>query len=73
MADWQSITSAPKDGSYILVSIPIAGGKGMAVVQYNASSPKFKTHLKFPWVTIDGKGFAENGPTHWMPVPDDPK
>lgn len=68
MADWQPINTAPKDGTELLISLPIANGKkGMAAVSFNPKSQKY------PWITIDGKGFAEGAPTHWMPAPDHPQ
>lgn len=73
--NWQTIESAPRDGTYILVSNPEAGGAWVAkwgpiaVSGYSFDDPWRSMmlnhrHLPFP-------GRAQH-PTHWMPLPHAP-
>jgi hypothetical protein len=60
-AEWQPISTAPKDGTRIMLWLdgPIRAPKAV-----------FGRLDKGGWVT-EGSGLAK--PTHWMPVPEPPK
>lgn len=63
-AQWQPIETAPKDGSWILVSDP--SGTWM-------DSARFYEGAWCSWpTTICQYGPEEDPPTHWMPLPEPP-
>ena len=57
MTEWQPIETAPKDGTYILVSIPLSLKSKVRIVNYN-------DHF---W--RDDNRNITNEPSHWMPLP----
>lgn len=65
-AMWQSIETAPKDGTDILVC---AWTDTMIVVFFDdeAKDPNY------PWGTLDGPNYHKDAPTHWMQLPDPPR
>lgn len=82
--EWQSIETAPKDGTEIILAIP-TGAK-----QFNQQ--RYWVHLgwyapdesRFKWQFYDGvddelddramiNGIQEDAPTHWMPLPEPPQ
>jgi hypothetical protein len=70
MSDWQPISTAPKDGTQILVYFPQIG-----VWQVLWSREVFNDGF---WCVSDNKfedrplrGWSDE-PTHWMPLPDPP-
>jgi len=70
MSDWQSIETAPRDGTRIL---GFGGGMGQIanVISYNERVGCWDT----PYDTLDDRDEEENGyirPTHWMPLPAPP-
>jgi len=72
---WQPIETAPKDGTYILVSNPTAGGSWVAQFQQFAASgfrfdePWHSVMLNH-WHLPDRHGGT---PTHWTPLPTPPR
>lgn len=68
MTDWQSIETAPRDGTVFLVYRPDAGLTGdstFAIVQgvnVPTTSPQGVVHYTSRWCH----------PTHWMPLPPPP-
>jgi hypothetical protein len=62
---WQPISTAPKDGTRILVFQN--GGRGIAWWQGTGGEP---SHL---WCHHDGDFRAYCNPTHWMPLPPPPE
>ncbi len=71
-ATWAPITTAPLDGTYILLAGP-SGYMGtplrVEVCRYDAGY-----HPLQPWVTHANNSFLDGGdaPTHWMPLPPAP-
>ncbi len=66
MGEWQSIETAPKDGTPVLLYIPSVND--MVTAKY----------LGRQWVLCEFGGYAEDGdldgdPTHWMPLPSPPE
>jgi hypothetical protein len=80
MSEWQPIETAPKDGTWVLLSgggIDYGWGGGTiptAVVgQYTdyLNGGTKKPHWQFAW--YDGGYYGEYlEPTHWMPLPAPP-
>ena len=60
--DWQSMATAPQDGTYILAVNAANNPNRMFVVHY---SEKYGG----PWVTDEAPMSWVNGLTHWMPLP----
>jgi hypothetical protein len=60
--EWQDISTAPKDGIYILA----ARYDGFVKVV------KFCPHHNL-WRQENGNYWGTNAPTHWMPLPPPPK
>lgn len=73
---WRPIESAPKDGSYILVSNTDAGVAWVAAY-CNTSTSGYEPAN--PWMCMmlnlrhAKKRYASTIPTHWMPLPEPPK
>jgi hypothetical protein len=57
---WRPIDSAPRDGTYVLVTK--AGSNGSPIVA--------RYDFQWGWLTLPGKYAAE--PTHYMPLPPAP-
>ena len=64
MSDWQPISTAPKDGTTILV---VFDGKLVVAKYVECSSP-------WKWAEWDEEkgSFNERWVTHWMPIPAPP-
>jgi hypothetical protein len=77
MTDWQDISTAPKDGSWIIATdgdkvMPLAWTPG------DPDSPDEYVgwcHGAIEWggTLYDGFNEAFITPTHWMPLPEPPK
>lgn len=73
MSRWMPISTAPKDGSYVL----LANESGVWVGHYiNRFMSGFRP--KNPWLSMllnhrHMPGDASRAPTHWMPLPEPPK
>lgn len=68
-SQWQDISTAPKDGTKMLMR----GGvyHGFPFVGFWAPSPYAQDR---PWETVIGRSnLYEHAPTHWMPLPAPPK
>lgn len=64
---WQTIESAPKDGTEILAW----DGYDMTTVSWFQATPKYGA-----WHLVAAGAYAEDcdwEPTHWMPLPEEPK
>jgi hypothetical protein len=62
MSEWQDISTAPKDGTRILL---FANGR----VSVGGFDPHWSGNC---WVFIDPRIATGTGPTHWMPLPAPP-
>lgn len=75
MSEWRDISTAPVDGTAILIKV--AAG----VVEAWYDKPRHTPSYEDPddwtgnqWVALDDTLQFESGePTHWMPLPDPPK
>lgn len=77
---WQPISTAPKDGTVVLLGdtkFPdevVAGYWGLASAAWGDGAD-----TEFPWVMLEsGNGInhlmsGHHGPTHWMPLPPAPQ
>jgi len=71
MCSWEPITTAPRDGSWIL----LRGVTGYINRPYRVCVGKWYPdyHAHSPWQESEGRDFTEYGdddqPTHWMPLP----
>lgn len=73
--DWQSMETAPKDGSFILMYHPTAPAWGQVTIgkwetqEFNRQPKPFWDM----WFRIGGRMDAREWvPTHWMPLPEAP-
>lgn len=66
--EWQPISTAPKDGTKILIHFQCEDFSDVDI--YVAFYSRF---FSSPWRIINDFGFNEHVPTHWMPLPDAPK
>lgn len=71
MSEWQTIDTAPRDGESILVS----DGSWMAEAFWDADEyDEFKGAYSYIWnygpANVDPTNYW---PTHWMPLPEQPK
>ena len=75
MSEWQTIDTAPKDGTKILVINGNKGGYGGACGEsQEAYSMGVAKWYKGTWVAIDCcDGVSTYKPTHWQPLPAPPK
>lgn len=65
MTDWQDISTAPKDGTLVLLAYstgPDPFNWGMATARYRWSG----------WHTVNGNPRSFE-PTHWQPLPEPPE
>lgn len=70
MSEWQTMDTAPKDGTTILIHNPHwADGTVHPAKWFDDPSG-----LGCDWQTIDGwwSDGCDDSPTHWMPLPDAP-
>lgn len=88
MTDWQPISTAPKDGTEVLVFRLCCGCTPIAHVAFYRSEDEWGDHLMPDWESKEeyvgwwsyirtsiGQEKLEGyqTPTHWMPLPPDPK
>jgi hypothetical protein len=86
--EWRPIETAPKDGTKILVFVPIVGdarfGHIYAVIwddEFEVVNAMAKSHAKMyrgAWTDFAVESFgyekyAEYKPTHWLPLPEPPQ
>lgn len=69
MPELQPISTAPKDGTYVILFGPsgyTTTPLRCAVCHYD---PEYRP--SYPWVTHSDDSFLDGGdpPTHWMPLP----
>jgi len=65
MSDWRDISTAPQDGTNILLYFPRLGSTmGVTFGWWNDDVDAWQD-----WST----DFPFDGPTHWMPLPEGPK
>lgn len=76
MTDWQSIETAPRDGTWVLAYFndPVIGEEFEAVVRYTLPNGTGGQYGDFVWETPDSRCgyYAERVFTHWMPLPPPP-
>ena len=76
MMEWQPISTAPKDGTFILAWAEYCGGGEQVVVQYRKPKGRAGKFGHFVWaqnINSDGDAIAEKVVTRWMPLPAPPK
>jgi hypothetical protein len=62
MDGWQTIDTAPKDGTLILALVPFP-----TLVRWWTDLDGFGED--YPWVGRDGSSYKVNQVTHWLPLP----
>lgn len=71
--EWLPIETAPKDGTYVL----LAGPSGYTTTPIRVEICKYDAEYRplQPWVNHAGDSFLDGGeaPTHWLPLPNQPK
>jgi len=71
---WQDIKTAPKDGTEILVYSPADGKK---VAMYKDVGSFGRKDYEWVYASYIGDDFNDHlevwKPTHWQPLPEDPK
>lgn len=70
--NWQPIDTAPKDGTLVLIAV-----RGSCYIASWSDEAQFERFEERPgwqvFVCDDGwYSWAEDAPTHWMPLPDPP-
>lgn len=66
MSEWQPIETAPRDGTEILILIPLVWKNNEPVIgNYIFTS----NSVGFVWQNRNGYWVHEHSPTHWMPMP----
>lgn len=60
MNEWKDIKSAPKDGTFVLVSLP----SGYIMIMQYAQNGYWRKNAG---------GMKGQQPTHWMPLPEPPQ
>ncbi len=88
MADWQPISTAPRDGTEMLLYAHHEGyearltygywlvlehGKYLGDCGGECRCPEFGEPPEPFWYSEDGSFTTEHPPTHWMPLPEPPK
>lgn len=68
MSDWKPIDTAPRDGTHVLVFIPLA--RRIEIAFCHGEMPKRSGFSG--WATNEGDLTEEAAPTHWMPLPEPP-
>lgn len=63
---WQEISTAPKDGTEILVWM---FGNTFSVVSYEISANNAQHYV---WMAPEGYLYHKDAPTHWLPLPPPP-
>jgi hypothetical protein len=69
MTEWQSIETAPKDGSAILIWPAQSAFTGNDTISYVVRWSDWKE----AWIEASGEEYDTFYPTHWMPLPPPPK
>ena len=73
--EWQSIESAPKDGTYILVYPGLWTGISASIARWD--DDEYAARPMPYWRRIDANNRIRldryTPPSHWMPLPDPPK
>lgn len=64
---WQDISTAPKDGTPILVFVRTDEGAEMQQVAVHDGD------RLYPWAVSDGSSYHRDLFTHWMPLPPPPR
>lgn len=76
MNTWQPISTAPKDGTELLLFVKNrAGLPGCLVAHYQPGGHCIQDHPEIAegWYFFSGRQFdLATQPTHWMPLPSDP-
>lgn len=71
--DWQPISTAPRDGTPVLLYCPELEGSQYALAMYNGDATYSGRYGRFCWSIVAGEGsIAEKCATHWMPLPKPP-
>ena len=71
MSEWQPIETAPKDGTYIVVSDGVRVSLGLWVSDVDQGADYEGQIGMAGWWSVD-LGAKLDRPTHWMPLPDPP-
>ena len=71
MTNWQSLETAPKDGTPVLVAVDYDNGKSEFVMtaHYSVDESDFPEGC---WIAYDYQVIEEGTPTFWMPIPTPP-
>ena len=69
MTEWQDISTAPKDGSAILIWPAQSSFTGDDTISYVVRWNDWKE----AWIEASGEEYDTFYPTHWMPLPLAPK
>jgi hypothetical protein len=69
--NWQPISTAPKDGTVILIHLPDPRRKRNVVEAYWVRPCEGATDDRCFWKTVYGIALPEQA-THWMPLPPAP-
>lgn len=81
MSGWQPISTAPKDGTAILIYEPADESRfneaSIYVCRWESHEGMTWKREHGPgagaWTETEGEQFLEFDPTHWMPLPEAPK
>ena len=72
MLEWQDISTAPKDGTAILIwpaQSALTGSTECMIISYVVRWHDWKE----AWIEASGEEYDTFYPTHWMPLPAPPK
>ena len=72
---WQPIETAPKDGTEILLLIPL-DWQSSTIIEPRIGKGRYVATGWFTcegWLNRLGQWVNEETPTHWMPLPEPPK
>lgn len=72
MSDWQPISTAPKDETWVLLYTANDGAGGIVMGCWDAGCDATEDDPGYPAGWMDAGGFFLH-PTHWMPLPEPPK
>jgi hypothetical protein len=74
---WQPIETAPKDGTEVLLFIPVNWGETFQEVPRIGNGNHVEAAWYNPtrrlWLNRLDQWIKEQTPTHWMPLPEPPK
>lgn len=71
---WRSIKTAPKDGTEVLLFCNLGrGNTELAIARWHEDQARPGPFGRFCWKEKEGSAWAENIPTHWMPLPAAPR